>query len=88
MRTWKAPVCDAAFVPMDADDWPEEIHDRWPPGTLRPQAMRAYDALARQGEILPIGVDRYASGVVIVRYRAKIPDVWIRELLGKQAQRA
>lgn len=69
---------------MAKDDWPEEVADRWPAGRLRPSAMQAYEAMARAGEILPQGVTRYDSGVVVVRYRAKIPDAWIRELLGRR----
>ena len=64
-------------------DWPVAVEDRWPAGTLRQTAMRAYDALARSGEIRPDGVHRYRSGVVVVMYRAQIPEAWIHELLAR-----
>ena len=74
------------FTPMAADDWPVCVEDRWPAGTLRQTAMQAYDRLARAGEVKPEGVHRYRSGVVVVMYRAKIPDAWIHDLL-RQAER-
>lgn len=75
----------AGFVPVD--DWTVAVEDRWPAGRLRQTAMQAYDALARSGEIRPEGVHRYRSGVVVVMYRAQIPEAWIHELLAR-AERA
>ena len=69
------------FMPMAADDWPVIVEDRWPAGTLRRTAMQAYDILAHAGEILPDGVHRYRSGVVVVMYRAKLPEDWVHDLL-------
>lgn len=88
MRTW-APVVDLlqGFTPMAADDWPEMIEDRWPPGRLRQTAMMAYDALACSGEILPDGVLTYRSGVTVVQYRARIPEAWVHELLAREERR-
>ena len=88
MKTW-APVVDLlhGFTPMAADDWPEAIEDRWPPGRLRQTAMQAYDALSHAGEILPDGVHRYRSGVVVVMYRARIPEAWVHELLAREERR-
>ena len=88
MRTW-APVVDLlqGFTPMAADDWPVVCEDKWPAGRLRESAMLAYNALARKGEILPAGTHRYRSGVVVVMYRAKIPEAWVRELLAREERR-
>lgn len=71
---------------MSIDDFeraPADIEclDRWPPGTLRPSAQRAYDQLARRGEIVPLAGGRAADGAVIVRYLARIPQAWQREEL-------
>lgn len=68
-------------------DWPVVVEDRWPAGALRQTAMQAYDALARSGEIRPDGVHRYRSGVVVVMYRAQIPEAWVHDLL-RRAERA
>ena len=89
MKLWKTPTIDPldGFTPMAEDDWPVAVVDRWPAGRLRQSAMQAYDALARSGEIRPDGVHRYRSGVVVVMYRAKLPDAWIHDLLAR-AERA
>ena len=75
------------FLPMAADDWPEELEDRWPAGRLRQTAMQAYDALGRAGEILPQGILKYRNGVTIVQYRAKLPPAWVHELLAREERR-
>lgn len=87
MKTW-TPVVDplAGFTPVAADEWPIEAADRWPPGRLRATARMAYDHLARQGEIQPVGVCRDAAGAVIVTFRAKIPEQWAHDLL-RRAER-
>lgn len=82
MKTWTLSVDPlAGFVPMAADDWPIEAADRWPPGRLRATARMAYDHLAAQSEIQPVSVRRDATGAVIVTFKAKIPEAWVRDLL-------
>ena len=76
----------AGFAVMAADDWPVEVADVWPAGRLRASAMAAYDTLAKAGEIAPQGAFKARSGVVTVRYRAKIPDAWVHDLL-RQAEK-
>lgn len=78
-QTWK-PTIDllAGFKPMT--DWPELVHDRWPPGTLTAAKRRAYDLMAQRGEIQPVGVVREGREV-IVSYRAQIPGQWVHDLL-------
>lgn len=88
MKVWTKPEKAeidplAGFVPMADDDWPVCVEDRWPPGRLRHTAMLAYDQLAQSGEIMPQGVNRTGSGVVVVRYLARIPETWVREMLGR-----
>lgn len=85
MKLWKKPAVDplAGFAPMAEDDWPESIEDRWPAGRLRRTAMAAYDEMARAGEIRPMGVYKDRAGATLVRYRARIPAAWVRELMGK-----
>ena len=73
----------AGFYPMACDDFPVRVLDRWQKGRLRKTAMTAYDRLARQGEILPDGVFRCGDGAIAVKYRARIPDAWVHDLLAK-----
>ena len=69
------------FKVMGEDDWPVEVVDVWPAGRLRVSAMDAYDKLVRTGEIAPQGAIRRRDGMVVVRYRAKIPEEWVHDLL-------
>lgn len=64
-------------------DHPVMVRDRWPPGKLRPSAKAAYDVLARSGDIVPQGVLKYKSGVVVVEYAAQLPEEWVHDLLRK-----
>lgn len=73
----------AGFAVMAADDWPVEVADVWPAGRLRASAMAAYDSLVKDGEIAPQGAKRRYDGAIVVRYRAKIPDAWVHDLLRK-----
>lgn len=77
----------AGFTVMAAYDWPAEVEDVWPPGRLRPSAMAAYDSLVVAGEIRPQEAKRRCDGAVVVRYRAKIPDAWVHDLLRKAEKR-
>lgn len=74
------------FEPMSADDWPEECVDRWPAGTLRETAKQAYDQLAVSQELRPEGLRRGADGATLVKYRAQIPQQWVRDLLRRAEQ--
>ena len=69
------------FTVMAADDWPVEVVDVWPAGRLRASAMDAYDKMVKAGEIAPQAAIRRRDGVVVVRYRAKIPAEWVHDLL-------
>ena len=71
------------FRPVE--DFPIECRDEWPPGTLTAQKRGAYDRLAGQRQIRPVGVERLQGGRVVVRYRAKIPQEWQRDELRRAA---
>ena len=85
MRVWSRQKIDpwTGFVPIGREDYSVIVVDRWPRGRLRQTARMAYDELVRTGDIIPEGVTQESSGVVVVRYRAPLPEAWMHDMLAQ-----